>query len=264
VTEARQCRLRQLGLLAQSVELIAARRRRENDDAARAIGDRGGQRVEADLGDLIDRERKNPRRQAAPVARHGADQAVAMVSVVDQQHRIHAAGRSIGAQQRAQPPIQNIAGGHCIGSRSGRAYAGAPAAPGAEMVVEGHDIAGRRYRRCRTDIDTAAAADHRVARMGADIFIVIDIDRLIEFADQIGGVEQRPLNLGRAGRVGAQIAVALFRRRNQRRPARDIDDQIEIQRHAVAAGLKFQRGPGFGPRAREPVDLDREPAEVTG
>ena len=94
------------------------------------------------------RARSRPRRRAAvtsltatgstlagkPGAEAGerVDQRLAVVLIVEQHHRVRAAGPEIGAEQRPKPPQQGLGARDRVGGGAGRAGGGAAAAAGAD------------------------------------------------------------------------------------------------------------------------------------
>ena len=96
--------------------------RSRNRTRRRAIGEGRGDRLEADLRHLVDRERQHVRRQPVAEARQRIDQRRAVRLVVQQHDRLRAAGLAIGRQQRAQAcaSAYRPAAAHRRPRRSGR------------------------------------------------------------------------------------------------------------------------------------------------
>jgi hypothetical protein len=70
--------------------------------------------------------------------------------------------------------------------------------------------------------------------MGAKIGMEVDVAWLVELADQVGQGEQRPLHRRGIAGIGPEIAVALRMRREQRRAAGKVEDQVAFAGDAVA------------------------------
>ena len=181
---------------------------------------------------------------------------------MDQQHRIPAARFGICAQQGAQPEQQNLARRQGVARRAGRAHAGAGTAAAADVGVDRHVVAGGRDRGRRADVEAAGAAGDVAARMGTQILMEGDVKRLIELADQVGRLEQRLLHRRRVARIGMQIAVPFFRRRDQRLAAGKIEDQIGGQRDAVFGAGEIEAGARRNLRRRVAVNHCFEGAEM--
>ena len=73
-----------------------------------AIGEGGGDALQPDLRDLVDRKRQHMRRQPVAEPRQRIDQRRAMRIVMHQHNRLFAAGLAIGDQHRAEPAHQRI------------------------------------------------------------------------------------------------------------------------------------------------------------
>ncbi len=158
----------------------------------RAIGEGGGDALQPDLRDLVDRKRQHMRRQSVAEPRQRIDQRRAMGIVMHQHDRLFAAGLAIGHQHRAQLAHQRIFRGQRIGRRTGRTGSGALPAACADVGVDGDVIAGRRDGRCRTKIEAAGAADDPGTRMGAQRGVVGDVTRLFEAAGEVARPAEPP------------------------------------------------------------------------
>ncbi len=208
---------------------------------AGAIGEGGGDGLEPDLGDLVDRERQDVGRQSVAEARQRVDQRRAVGVVVQQHDRLRAAGLAIGREQRPQLAQQGVGRRQCVSGGPGRADRGALPATRADMLVDGDVIAGRRDRAGRAEIEAARAADDARARMRAEIRGEGDIARLVERADEVARREHRLEHGGAVAGVGAQIAVAQIGRGEQRRSAGEIEQQVAVRDRAVAGRGEAER-----------------------
>src|SRR5690606_5769596 len=68
----------------------------------------------------------------------------------------------------------------------------------------------------------------------ADLLVVADVDRLLEFADQIGGGEGGLLHGDRIRRISAEVTVSPFTRREEGRVAGQVEDDVAFAGDAVA------------------------------
>ena len=68
-----------------------------------------------------------------------------------------------------------------------RAGRGTTAAAGADIGIDRDMIACRRDRTGRAEVETARAAGNARPRMGAEIGGEIDVARLVELTDEVGG-----------------------------------------------------------------------------
>ena len=151
-----------------------------------------------------------------------------------------AAGLAIGDGARAALRISTSAGGTRIGGGAGRAGGRALAAAAADLRVDRHRVAGRRDGAGRAEsrqrvqpIVRERECAHRSARE-------IDVARLVEGAGQVARLEQQPLDRGGIAGIGPQIAVAQFVAGDQRRAARQIDQNIGFGEGAVAGRAETQ------------------------
>src|SRR5260370_1216809 len=187
---------------------------------------------------------------AAAVARDGVDHFGAGARVVHEKRRPPSAGAVIGAQQRAQPLAERARCRQRVGCGAGRADTVAGAATTAEIGVDRHGVAIGADRRGGADIEAARAAGLARARMRAQRGGEIDIARLLELADEIDEVEERPLHRGRIVRIRPQIAVAARGRGEEGGAAAQIENEIAARAGAVARRLEGQRAAGGGHRRR--------------
>src|SRR3546814_721943 len=88
-----------------------------------------------------------------------------------------------------------------------------------DLVAGGGDGAGG------ADVEAARGAGLAAARMGADLAAVLHVARLVELADEVGDLEERALHRRRVAGIGAEVAVALLRRREQRLAAGEVEDR---------------------------------------
>jgi len=76
--------------------------------------------------------------------------------------------------------------------------------------------------------------------MGADAFVVVNVLGLVELADHVGELQQRVADERRVARVGVEIAVALFRCRELRRTAAQVEDQIADRGAGFAGAVEIE------------------------
>ena len=160
--------------------------------------------------------------------------------IMQQQDRALAAGLAIGQQHRAQLAHQRIRRWHRVGSRTSRAGCGALAAPGADVRIDCHMVAGRRDRAGGAEIEAARAAHDLGARMGAQRRVEGDIARLLEGADEIARLQYGLQHRGWIAGIGAQIAVAQVGCGKQRRSTGKIENDIAARPCAIARRSKRQ------------------------
>src|SRR3546814_13707484 len=72
--------------------------------------------------------------------------------------------------------------------------------------------------------------------MGADLAAVLHVARLVELADEVGDLEERALHRRRVAGIGAEVAVALLRRREQRLAAGAVEHEV-----ALGTGIVLRR-----------------------
>ena len=98
--------------------------------------------------------------------------------------------------------------------------------------------------------------------MGAQIRIEGDVARLLELADQTGGVEQGALDRHRVRGLGAQIAVAAAVRGEQRLATAQVENQIGLELPTLLPAAHAQPvARGYGHRLQA-LHLDRERAQM--
>ncbi len=246
----------------QSGDVVTRTRAQQEADAGRTIGERRRDRLEPDLRDFIDLHRDHIFRQAVAMARQRVDHAEAVVGVMDQEQRLRPARLAIGGEQHAQFAHQRIGRRHGIARSAGRTHSRALAAAGADQRIDRNMIAIGRNRAGRTQIEAAAAADDLGARMRAEIFGENNVARLVEGADEIARLEHDAQHRGRIARIGAQIAVAQIGCREQRRTAREIENEIASRLGAVARHGEGQFAARGWRRCGEIVDRHLEGAEI--
>ena len=249
-------------LRLEAGELVPPSRRHQNQQPLGAVGQSAKDRVQAELGHLVERERDHARRQAAAEAADQRDHLAAVRFVMDQQRRVLAAALPVGEQKRAQALEDRGRRRIGVGRGTGRADAVAGAAAAAEIGVDRDHVAGRLDRGRRADLEAAGAAGAPRARMGAELGLELDVARLLELADQIGQIEQRALDRRGIAGVGLEIAVALGVRREQGRCAAEIEDQIEAGRDPVPRPLEGERIARRGDRLGKAVEGQLERAEM--
>ena len=99
--------------------------------------------------------------------------------------------------------------------------------------------------------------------MCTDIRVIIDVARLLEFADQVADLEQALLHLGGIARVWPEVAVAPLVRRKQRSIPGQVQDKVALAEGVVLWRLVGQDELGRGQGRGVAVDVDAEGAEMT-
>src|SRR3546814_16753382 len=110
-----------------------------------------------------------------------------------------------------------------------------------DLVAGGGDGAGG------ADVEAARGAGLAAARMGADLAAVLHVARLVELADEVGDLEERALHRRRVAGIGAEVAVALLRRREQRLAAGEVENEV-----ALGKGLVLRRVEAHNDAPRPP------------
>ena len=241
VAEGREDGLGQRQRLAQAGGIVTRLGAQQQAHVRGAVGEGGGDRLEADLGDLVDGERQHVGWQAVAIAGGGVDQlarrarrraAAAPASV--------AAGRAIGGEQRADRADELVGRRKGIAHRAGRAGGAARAAAAADVGIDRDVIVRRRDRAGRAQVEAARAAGDARARMRAQVLLegrrsaACRTCRRGRCALRI----RRSTAIG-VGGIGAQIAVAQVGRGEQRRAAGEVDDDVGARGEAVALGAEF-------------------------
>ena len=206
----------------------------EETRADGAVGEQGGERLRADLGDLVDPHGQDVGRQAIAEAGQRIDQGLAVFPVVEEHDRVRAARRGVGLEESAQAAQQRVGRRERVSCGARRAHRRALAAPGADMGIDGNVVAGGRDGAGRAQVETAGAAGDAGARMGAQALGEGDEARLVELADEVRGLEQEPLHRRRVARVGPQVAGSQLVRREQGRAAGEIQDEVAGRGRPIA------------------------------
>src|SRR3546814_10311707 len=102
----------------------------------------------------------------------------------------------------------------------------------------------------------------RTARMGADLAAVLHVARLVELADEVGDLEERALHRRRVAGIGAEVAVALLRRREQRLAAGEVENEVALGKGIVLRRVEAEHAAPRRQRRRVAVHGDAEAAEV--
>jgi hypothetical protein len=231
---------------------VARSRAGEHGDGRRAVGERGGEGLGPELRHLVDRERQRAGGQARAETARGLHQLRAMLAVVEDHDRVAAAGGGIGPQERAEPGEEVLHRRQRVMRRAGRAGGGALAAARADHRVDRHGVARRRDRAGGAEVEAAGAAGDAVARMGAEPGVVLDIARLVEGADEMGGVHHRPRHRRRMGGIGTEVARAQLVAREERPGAAQVEDDVGLRGRAIGRRAEVEtrarrrRGMGEG------------------
>src|SRR3546814_11973114 len=93
--------------------------------------------------------------------------------------------------------------------------------------------ARRRDGARRTEVETARTAGDARPRMGAEVGGEVDVARLVELPNEVRGLPDRGGDGGAVPRIGPEIAVAQFVRREERRTAGKTEHQVAM-RHGTA------------------------------
>ena len=147
--ERRQDRAHRLHRPREAVERVLGPGARQEQRARRAVGEERRQRLRPDLGDLVDRDGDHGRGQPVAEAGQRVDQRLAVVDVVEQDHRVLAPCVPIGAGEHPQARHEIARGGQRVGGCARGAGCGALPAAGADggidrdVVARGRDRAGR-------------------------------------------------------------------------------------------------------------------------
>ena len=246
------------GIGVQARYFFNLSRRDEKHDLSRAIREGAGQGLKPKLGKLADREGQDAGRQATAETGGVGDQLVAVPGLVDQEDRRLAARPAVGGEQRAQALEQGVRTGRGVGGSPGGADAGARTAAGADEGVDRHVVARGRDRTGRAEVEAAGAAGAARAGMGAELGREVDIARLLELADEGGGLQERTGHGGGVPRIGPEIAVAPLVRGEQRRAAGEIEHEIRLE-HAGLPHRGHEAQPLAGRRSRRGQLLDLGP-----
>src|SRR3546814_20362712 len=102
-------------------------------------------------------------------------------------------------------------------------------------------VARRRNGARRIEVETARTAGDARPRMGAEGGGEVDVARLVELPDEVRGLPDRGGDGGAVPRIGPEIAVAQFVRREERRPAGKLDHQGAMRHSTVARRPEAQR-----------------------
>ena len=158
--EACEDRLGQRERPRQARDVVARFCAQQEPHRRGAIGECRGDGFEADLRDLVDRERQDIapaiRRRSAPAHRSAACRGRRRAAA---RSAWRAASLAIAREQRAQLAHQRVRRRQRVRGRAGRADRGALPATRADMRVDGDMIAGGRDRAGRAEIEAARAAD---------------------------------------------------------------------------------------------------------
>ena len=133
----------------------------------RSVGKHGGDGLEADLGDLVDGERKDIGGEPVTVPRQRIDQWPAVRLIMQEYDRALPAGFAVRRQKRAQLAHQRFSRWQGIRGSARGTDRGTLAAARADQGIDGHMIAGRRDGACRAKVQAAVAADDARARVRA-------------------------------------------------------------------------------------------------
>ncbi len=240
-------------------------RRGHDDDLLGAEGQRCGEQVMAEFGDGIEqtaaaRWRAGPRPSRASVAISGRRGLIVQTAGSGACRRLWRRCRA-GCCRR---PMMSLRCREGIAHGAGRADGGAVAAARADRRVDGDMIADRRDGAGRADVEAFAAADLLAAGVGADAGVVADIERLLEFADEIRGFKQARAMAAGFGRIGAEVAVAAGCASANRAVPPDMSRMMsQVERAPLRAARTRGRARG-GQHRRIAVDLDLEGAETAG
>ena len=225
---------------------------RVDDDDHLLISLRHGryQQIMTDTSDAVHCHRQHVRRQARTEARHHLDHLRAVRFIRQQQARCLATGLEIMVQHGRDLLAEHVGSRHHRLRCTGRADRAAIAASAADRRVDRNRVARRGDGAGRAHIKAARTSVQAVARMRAQVGIVIDIDRLLEIADHLRRLGREAFQPQAVFGIGTEVTVALFPAGEKRGAAGDVDDQVTtcfdivprlVKRHKTAA-----RGAGRG------------------
>ena len=183
------------------------------------------------------------------------------MAVVDQQARGGAAGLAVGRGQGLDAGHDEIDGGRVIADRAGGAGGGTGATAGTDHRIDGDELPGGRDRAGGAEIETAGAAGLLGAGMSAEQRLGAHVQQLFEGADKVRGGHHGSGDRGRMRGIGAQVAFAFLMRREQRRCAAQVEQDVAFALAAVARRGKAQRAAPGGVDHAQRVDGDRELAK---
>ena len=169
----------------------------------------------------------------------GINQSLPMRIIMQQHHRRLTARIGIGQQKPPQPTQQSLGRRQRISRRPSRADRGTGTATRTNLRTDHHLVLEwphpRRNGASWAEIKAARAAFALVARMGAKLAVECHETRLVETADQFARRHNGALQCRRIGRIGAQIALPHLMRREKRRRAGQIQDDIRPADRAILA-----------------------------
>src|SRR5688500_17004921 len=169
-------------------------------------------------------ERNDPRRQALPLASI-RQQRLPPLAVMEEDAGVLAAGIAVGRERGFQSRADVGHLGIRIGHRARRTYRGAAAAARAQVRFDAYVIAVGADGAARAHVDARVAAFLPAARMRADLRVVGEKPRLLEFADQADELLRGERLLERIV-AGREIALRQLVHA-QERLARKIEDEIK-------------------------------------
>src|SRR3546814_4044350 len=102
-------------------------------------------------------------------------------------------------------------------------------------------VARRRDGARRTEVETARTAGDARPRMGAEVGGEVDVARLVELPDEVRGLPDRGGDGGAVPRIGPEIAVAQFVRREERRTDGKLEPQVAMRHGTDARRTGAQR-----------------------
>ncbi|MDZ7786694.1 MAG: hypothetical protein U5K73_00700 [Halofilum sp. (in: g-proteobacteria)] len=177
--------------------------------------------VRADAAGVLDLERQHRLGHGVRPRGHGLG---AGLAVVEQHHRVGAAGLAVAPQHAAQRVHERLARGRGVADRARRADRGAAAAALAQVGIDLDALAHRADRLGGAMVQAARAAGLATAAVDADTGVVVEVARLVELADEARQRLQRRRQ-GRLvrGRVVARRELPAL----QGRGGADVEHQVE-------------------------------------
>ena len=199
----------------------------ENRHMPGPIGDGTEQTIETGGGDMPGFQRQHLGGDAIANRCERGKLFAAIGCIVDQHDRCRTlafCGNAVGVQQGFQLRTAIRRARELVGHRTGRADRRARAAAHAQVGIDLDDIAGRRNRCRRTDIDALVATGFFRSAVRANRFFVREVSRLAEFADHLRQFGDGLIERLRIGGVKIALRGKVHR---ERWFAAQIEHQIE-------------------------------------
>ena len=181
--------MREIDLPTQCGVFFLVSRGGQHKDIVHTGSQGSKQKLMADTGNGIDRERQNVRRQTIAKAGQRRDQVRTMRLIVHQQHRRLTAGGAINLNQGKHVFDQIFSPGQGVTHRTGGTHSAAITTSAAQRRVDFNIIAIGCDCQSGAIIEAIAASDYSTSGMGTEIGVITNVKRLFEFSHQIGRLE---------------------------------------------------------------------------